>query len=919
MKFWRLIIAFALIITARAATFDVNRSDLTHGLTHTAHASVNIQSTGGPDLIVESVTLSPPNPGSGEKADIDIVIKNQGDTVITTPFRVNLYVDPADQPPGESTDYLVHTIHGLGLTPGGTMTWGRAGHTFTTANPKIYVWVDPPWENRIAETNENNNLYPATSDPPTATPDPNPSPTPTRPPPAEGDDVYEEDDVCADAKVVPATGAEQLRTLTYDATNELVDPDWIKVEVKANVTYYVRVDANDDSPAILYLTSTDRCDGPPAFAGGATLTFTPSTDGTTYVEVGIENPQEAGDANYRLTVTSDAGCEEFLEPNNLCRQSADIMANGNAQNHAFCARGDEDWLKFEVTAGAEYKVTATNTGAQADVNLTLFDSCDATNAAASGPTLTYESPRTGFAYIKATNRDGGIHGQGTEYSVKVEPVGEERCQADAYEEDDERANSKEIAIGTSQSRNVCPAGESDWAQFSAVAGKTYTLETLNFGEAGDTQLCLYDAHGTELRCDDDSGPDKGARIILENAPANGTYFLKIDSYRANAAGTETGYALNVAEGPCTPDAQEPDNEQAAARKLTVDGQPIEHNFCPNDDADWVSFDAAANTPYLIETTPLGADVDTIIELYDADGNLLSGNDDYQPGTGSQIQHLAGTASTFYVRMRPFNPNSFGTGTEYSVSIRQGEVQATPTPTPTATPAPAPTTTPSGETGTKSLILVHQPQLASMHSSDAAQVDELLARLNDLARHPDVGGEIVRLDRYPSVQRTYEAWNAAPTDVDAANQAAAAIRSVVLDQLNRDTGLQYIVLVGDDRVLPFRRIIDPSEQFPESRYQHVDESNPTGAAMKANYYLSDDYYADREPTLRDAREFYIPDVAIGRLIETPQEMINTIDGFLGNPRLPRWEGAGQRLRLCGRSGGRSLQAVGERLDRRQRQL
>jgi hypothetical protein len=78
------------------------------------------------------------------------------------------------------------------------------------------------------------------------------------------------------------------------------------------------------------------------------------------------------------------------------------------------------------------------------------------------------------------------------------------------------------------------------------------------------------------------------------------------------------------------------------------------------------------------------------------------------------------------------------------------------------------------------------------------------------------------------------------------------------------------------------VLDYTPISSESSYKHTDVNNPTGAAIKGNYYLTDDYFSDRETTLQGNRELYIPDLATGRLIETPSEIIAQIDAFLADP-------------------------------------
>ena len=53
-------------------------------------------------------------------------------------------------------------------------------------------------------------------------------------------------------------------------------------------------------------------------------------------------------------------------------------------------------------------------------------------------------------------------------------------------------------------------------------------------------------------------------------------------------------------------------------------------------------------------------------------------------------------------------------------------------------------------------------------------------------------------------------------------------------------------------------------------------------MLGNYFLSDDFYADRHPIALNGQLIYIPDLAIGRLLEKPGDIIGLIDSFLAAP-------------------------------------
>ena len=111
-----------------------------------------------PDLAIQSLTLSPPNPAPGQPATITIVIKNVGTTALWDGFYTYLYVDPAQRPPSPTTPDTNYVGWFLGLSPGATFSWSYTDYTFATAgcDHVIYAWVDR--DDSIQEESEQNNL-----------------------------------------------------------------------------------------------------------------------------------------------------------------------------------------------------------------------------------------------------------------------------------------------------------------------------------------------------------------------------------------------------------------------------------------------------------------------------------------------------------------------------------------------------------------------------------------------------------------------------------------------------------------------------------------------------------------------------------------------------------------------------------------
>ncbi len=184
-------------------------------------------------------------------------------------------------------------------------------------------------------------------------------------------------------------------------------------------------------------------------------------------------------------------------------------------------------------------------------------------------------------------------------------------------------------------------------------------------------------------------------------------------------------------------------------------------------------------------------------------------------------------------------------------------------------------------GARTLILANRSKLEALYSG--ADADQVLSRLSSLAAHDRVRGIVVLVEADPAVAAAYAAWEADPTSTAQANAVTASIKAVITNYWSTFPGLEYLVIVGDDRVIPFRRVPDQTA-YPESHYQDVSCTSTVGAALCDDMTLTDDYYADAVPTVPDdpgwdGHDLYIPDLGVGRLVETPAEINAQVDTFL----------------------------------------
>ncbi len=124
--------------------------------------------------------------------------------------------------------------------------------------------------------------------------------------------------------------------------------------------------------------------------------------------------------------------------------------------------------------------------------------------------------------------------------------------------------------------------------------------------------------------------------------------------------------------PVAPDSWEPDDARVDARPIGL-GESQAHNLHVEGDRDWLVFEAEEGRAYVIETSNLGGEVDTVVELYDEQGNELASDDDGgDEFLASRLWWVATEGGSMYVKIRSFSEGEGGPGTAYDVSLRLAE-------------------------------------------------------------------------------------------------------------------------------------------------------------------------------------------------------------------------------------------------------
>lgn len=236
--------------------------------------------------------------------------------------------------------------------------------------------------------------------------------------------------------------------------------------------------------------------------------------------------------------------------------------------------------------------------------------------------------------------------------------------ADSFEDDDTAALAQLYVVNSSARAHTFYDDPVDWIKFTAVAGKSYTLETWTYGYA-DTELYLYEENdliGEIAYNDDKPGGTSYDSVLSWTCISDGTYYLKIASFGGDT-GPDNGYLVAISDNTISCDAYEDDDSFDNAQELFTN-EIQDHNFA-DDYVDFFSFSASPDYTYRFDSILEGAD--TVFSLYDDAGNLLQYDDDGGYGLASLLFFTPKTSGTYYLKAGSYNGFT-GTGEKYSIKM-----------------------------------------------------------------------------------------------------------------------------------------------------------------------------------------------------------------------------------------------------------
>jgi len=197
------------------------------------------------------------------------------------------------------------------------------------------------------------------------------------------------------------------------------------------------------------------------------------------------------------------------------------------------------------------------------------------------------------------------------------------------------------------------------------------------------------------------------------------------------------------------------------------------------------------------------------------------------------------------------------------------------------PAPAPANYPAG---VNTLFLVDTQRLTAAYG--AAAEGQVMSAVNAVATDgaDGVNGAVVPVDSDPATQGAFATFNNDPCNVGAANGVVKAISSLVDSIRAAHPTVRNLVIVGADDQIPFARLADGATQSNERDYgtsTFAGENNVEADALSQGYYFSDDPYGAAQPLGVGSATLYLPQLAIGRLVETPTQIEASLNRFVSS--------------------------------------
>ncbi|HKZ86912.1 MAG TPA: choice-of-anchor Q domain-containing protein [Anaerolineae bacterium] len=166
------------------------------------------------------------------------------------------------------------------------------------------------------------------------------------------------------------------------------------------------------------------------------------------------------------------------------------------------------------------------------------------------------------------------------------------------------------------------------------------------------------------------------------------------------------------------------------------------------------------------------------------------------------------------------------------------------------------------------------------SSRMSMSSTLTTTLANFAARPEVGGVILDVSLDDRVTDANDQADERPQCPFAKNLVAESIKDIVDAYRDANPTLEYVVIVGNDNVIPFFRYPDNASLANENNYvPPVRDNTASQASLRLGFVLSQDAYGSRFGLSLKNNSFPIPDLAVGRLVEAEADVMQMLDAYM----------------------------------------
>ncbi|MFC1897248.1 PKD domain-containing protein [Chloroflexota bacterium] len=175
---------------------------------------------------------------------------------------------------------------------------------------------------------------------------------------------------------------------------------------------------------------------------------------------------------------------------------------------------------------------------------------------------------------------------------------------------------------------------------------------------------------------------------------------------------------------------------------------------------------------------------------------------------------------------------------------------------------------------KTLFVTQKERVVGRYGQE--EWDALESAFVNLAGNGAIAGDIISVPI-----SIYSDWDSDYSSIDEVNNVVFEIRSIVDNYLAEHDSIQYIVILGNDDIIPFHRAPDMTSIGNERQYamtSFLRPGSPLFYSILGGYILTDDYLVDELPIIWQGRPSYVPDMSVARLVEKPEEMVAAAVAF-----------------------------------------